>query len=354
MPPSREAHESTNRSLRWSIGAILAAGLGAAAVAIGRLGAMTSCGGPCPQLEGATALAQTPIGGSPVTAGIAAAVALGVLLWPAISSRPLRLGTGIVSLVGLGFIGALLARAPSPASPPPAEAPAADTPTAALPACPDGTFRSGEACAPCTETMSVPEAAGLFFAPMQFEATWKYANDRAIVRGAAGEAPVDDLTIEGNVSPGGQAVCASGAILVVGSASSDGPLARNEARAAARAARLASHVAKSCAKAPPVFALSFGQSRAAADAADDRALTIIGLDTPDGTPVTAALIERELGYVLDSGVHGSALLARHANFPAAGWRWVKGGQGTPTVTIAPRPFSRVDMLRDDAPPSCLG
>jgi hypothetical protein len=358
-------YDDSGGFLRGLMGLVFAVILGGGAFFLGRLGAETACNGPCESLSELSGLALTPffVAGDHITWVVAVAVLVGLILWMALASYPIQSALATAMLVIMAFLGALAVGDRVIDEPvieidiaeldPPEVTPVVREPE--IPTCPAGNYWNGEGCISCRVSETVPAAAELFFSPLRFEAAWRYANDRSYFPLSADERdfqPIGDLVIDGRVAVGGLDICASNAILIVGSASSDGPRGRNEERAARRAQRLADQVAASCPSQPEIFALSIGQSVAAEDSAQDRALTVIGLSTPDGAPITRDLIERELGFVLDSQVHGSMLLSRHDYFPQEGWVWTRGGTGRATIAVGPRPFIQEQRLRADAPAAC--
>lgn len=353
---------------RLSLSLFLAAAGGFGLFALGRFGSRALCDGACAALGPFSDMVSHPflIAGDVVCWLMVLIGVTGLVLWRGFAAVPAQAGLALVGGAAMVLWGALW---PQPATVPvevpaaPAVAPKVEpivpvkSEAPLVPECPPGNFWNGEGCLSCTIAQSVPAPAKIFFSPLAFEAAWKYADDRKLVGGQR-TFYVDDLAAGGGVSAGGLAVCASTAVLVVGSASSDGPKARNLARAARRATRLADHVAQACPGDPAIFAISVGQSGAAVDTALDRAVTVMGLDTADGAPIDAALLAEELGYAVYSDTHGAALLSRHTHFNAADWQWVRGGPPTPApgpmVAPAPRPYEMVDRLRDDAPETCLG
>lgn len=368
--------------LRWMIGLLLAAGLGAAAFYGGRMGANMLCGGACAPLANLSAAVAEPFvwNGDKICWGMVIGLGIGLILWVALSVFPRQSGLAVISLAALGLLGALFPKNIAPIPAPVAEEvmevlpepePEPEPEPIILPDpepepepveqepinCPEANFWNGSGCMSCTTPESVPEAPSVFFSPLRFEAAWGYAKDNTFYHFADSSGKestrINDLVIEGKVSAGGQAVCASQAILVVGSASSDGPLARNKARAKRRATRLAEHVVASCPNKPEIFAISLGQSRAEQDMPEDRALTIIALDTADGMKIDREMVERELGYALYGDSHGSELLSRYSAFPQTDWSWVRGGDGAINVAISPRPYVTIERLREGAPESCM-
>ncbi|WOI54450.1 hypothetical protein [Parvularcula sp. LCG005] len=353
----------------WMTGLILAIPLSVGAFLGGRWLAGRFCEGTaCEAVAPASdVLLQNfePLGDM-VSWAVVIAIGLGVLVWFALASYPRKIALAFVLLLAIAFLGFMVPGQgdeiidiiEEPLEDVLPVTTAAATPIPVEPECPAGNFFNGAGCSPCTETAMSPQPSALYFAPLKFDAAWQYADDQRYYRLAdtAAAAPyraLTDLVIDGSVSAGGQAVCASGAILVIGSSSSDGPLDRNRARAKRRADHLASQVARTCPNATAIYALSLGQSTASVDTDTDRMLTVIGLDTPDGSPVTRAKLEQELGYVLSQGTHGATLLSRHDSFPQSGWEWVEGASGKADIRIMDRPYETITRLREDAPDTCL-
>ncbi|MEM9421137.1 MAG: hypothetical protein AAF986_01305 [Pseudomonadota bacterium] len=358
---------------RTLITLLVAGALGAVAFLLGRMGAGVVCDGPCEALLPLSEMVAQPfpIAGDKICWLMALVGAAGLVLWFALASAPAQTGLASIAALGIIFLGALLPKGISfekekgePVAPPPppvstlteepASLPVAEPEPVPDPECPAGLFWNGEGCVSCTVARTEPKPASLYFSPLAFEATWQYADDRHYVTAdKADRYAVTDLVVDGGVSAGGQAVCASGAILVIGSASSDGPRARNLARAARRAKRLADRVGDACPANDAIFALSLGQSLAPTDEAGDRAVTVIGLDTPQGQPVTQSMLAEELSHVLHSQTHGAPLLTRYQHFPQDDWEWVGKAKTPANIVPAERPFHTVDRLRDDAPEQCL-
>ncbi|ADM09924.1 hypothetical protein PB2503_09354 [Parvularcula bermudensis HTCC2503] len=245
-----------------------------------------------------------------------------------------------------------------PAAPPTPNATPDLTPsivtTEAPPACETGSFWSGDECLSCFVEITQPKPAAVILSPLPFGSAWEYADDSHFVSLSAPDAerPLTDLVIEGQVAYGGQAACASRALLVIGSASSDGPDARNIARAARRAIRLGEEVTAHCAGSVQLFSATIGQSEAEKDTEIDRALTVIAIDTPDGQPISAEMIETELSYAMADGSLESPLLARLSYFPRAEWQWMQGANGPLSLTPRARPLEKVKQRRAGAPAQC--
>ena len=288
--------------------------------------------------------------------------ALGLLI--SLASAPRRKGLMAASVLALVFFGLMLAggRGERIAADLAERAgldevietlPAPVTPQAAL-SCPDGTFADGEACRSCRVERVVRTGPALTFAPVRTEAAWGYAEDDAFAAYAAANARAGSA-IRGTAAlsalpVAGDALCAADGALVLGSASSDGPSARNEARARRRAERLAGEVRRRC-PGLPVFAASLGQSDAARDAAADRAITVLAVTARDAA-VSAQTVEAELGHALATGLGEAPLLTRLANFEGE-WVWVAGGAGRFRPEAAAQPTERVWGYRDDAPAFCF-
>lgn len=383
-----DMEDRVNAGVHWVVGFFIAGALGTFSFALGRLAASNYCDGACPGLSGLGESLSAPffVMGDTLSWLLAAAILVGVFLWAAIGLR--RYALAFLLLLGLAALGAMIS---SPLAAPntgadeaptvvtePDPLPAADDadeatdvdpvvpapeaqsltlapePETPDPSCDDGAFWNGTSCVSCTVTERVPAPPAVTFDPVKFGAAWAYAKDSRFVpiSGENGVRSIDDLVIDGNVAVGAKAVCASAAVLVVGSASSDGPLARNRARSIRRARRLADHIDKNCPDDTAVFAISLGQSVRDTDLPGDRALAVIGLSAPEGGRITPALIERELGYLLNARSIDVPQLKDYKQFPQAGWQWVRGSSGVPAIIPAARPFVDQDTPRDGAPRRC--
>ncbi len=380
----RYGYEPPSRSgglLHWLVRLIVAVAISVGAVFGGRAAASRLCPGTCEALDPFRDVLLAPLSIAPdiLCWAIVAAVVLALFVWIALAHRPTLLGLLLLSLLALAFIGALFSgdrdglidwekfrsSEPLPApqtqswdiTPEPAPLPAPEP--APVLACAADEFlgEGGSACLPCFETRLEPQAPRAYFAPMAFDAAWQYAKDNRYGRmaddidaSASHFASVQDLVIAGQRAAGGRALCASGAVLVVGSASADGPADRNAARAQRRAEQLAAQVRRGCGDDLPVFALSIGQSQASVDTAADRALTVLAVDTPDGAPVTRARILEELGFAMADQAALGGVLDRTEHFPVSSWQWQDKTAAAPM--IAARPIEEVERLVAGAPSSC--
>lgn len=231
------------------------------------------------------------------------------------------------------------------------------------PECPAGNFWNGEGCSPCTVAKTEAAAPALRFVPARVEAAWDYADNRHVTAfgRSGGPLPVgalgfDELAARAEAAADSveatRGLCAADAVLVLGSASSDGPLARNLDRAQQRADALAEEVSLACGGKTPVYAISLGQSDAGDDEPTDRLVTVLGIEAVPGEAVSPSLIEAELGHALAEGGVESPLLARAGHFPLSRWSWVRGANGPVGISPAARPVETVRRLRPDAPDSC--
>ena len=349
--------------------AVLAASLGGGAFLGGRTGGSIACDGMCELLAPVADLAQgsLPGTGDALSWGWAGVAGAGLALLIALTSSPRRKVTAVVSLIALALFGLVLLggragevagsalREAGLATPPVLQALRPEARLATT--CPEGSYARGEGCLSCRVETLGPEPGAVTLSPLRFTAAWGYAEDAAyaLYESEAFAAPqlgvpLRNLTFDGQVAGLGASLCYADAALVLGSASSDGPRARNDARARRRAAQLAGQVRRAC-PGLPVYAASLGQSSASTDDAADRAITVVGVSARDGGAVGTAEIERELGHLLAEGGAGAPLLGRLRHFPGA-WTWIEGGQGRFRPDAAPRAEARSLRLRDDAPESC--
>ena len=379
--------------LAWVAGLFLAGLFTIGVVALSRMGAEAVCDGACVPLAGLSEFLHQPfpVMGDTLIWAMALAIILGVFLWIAFGTG--SFGLGIIVVLALALIGASLAgdsgegqildeeaevdpiiNNDPETDPEPTFAPETDpepdmvpdidpepmneelafSPAEpAIPQCPEGNFWNGEGCSACSVTRSVAATPKLAFHPARTQATWGYAAaDSFSTASGGGEQPILDFSLHTELAPDAGPLCTNDAVLVIGSASSDGPLERNLDRARIRAEQLASQVDGACNGQVDVFAISLGQSTAERDNFKDRALTVIGLDSLGAEPVTQALIETELGYLIKEGDHSSALLSRASYFPQADWSWVEGGTGRVRPASGQRPVETVTELRPGAPASC--
>ncbi|MEM9839979.1 MAG: hypothetical protein AAF830_12615 [Pseudomonadota bacterium] len=196
--------------------------------------------------------------------------------------------------------------------------------------CPEGAFFDGQECAPCTVEMTSEEPAQLQFEPIDTDAYWVYAShDRVSWRGA--NVPVTYLVEQ--LDEQGM-LCDAPAVLVFGSASSDGDRDRNKRRAARRADGLAAAVARVCGNGVKTFALSLGQSRNATDVEEDRPVSIVQVFPREDAEPTGSLILEELGYELAEGDAAVPLLSRRDRFPEP---WVDEDGSAADLKLEARP-----------------
>ena len=370
--------------LRLPGAALLASLIGGGAFFGGRFGGDAACDGVCGVVQPAASLLQgsLPMTSDAVSWGMAGVVGAGLALLFALLSSPRRLVTAGVSVLALAIFGLMLlgeragldgageaardvlAEAdllPTPPAPAPAPAPA-PVPTPAVLDCPPGQFARGEACLSCMVEEDVAAPAPLTLTPLRMTAAWGYASDDAFsdydspaFTAGGARTPLRNLALGQRLAVAGGDLCAADAALVLGSASSDGPRARNLARARRRAEQLAREVRGAC-PGLPVFAASLGQSTAPTDRPADRALTVLAVDSASGA-VTRAAVERELGHRLaeggPAGLPGAPLLGRLRHFPGE-WVWTDGASGRFDPAPRPRPTERTLRRRVDAPRSCEG
>ena len=358
--------------LRLPGAALLTALLGGGAFFGGRTGGQVACDGACAVVQPVANVLQgsLPMMGDTASWGLAGAIGAGGALLFALLSEPRRYVTAGVSLLALAIFGLMLlgGRAGELASdalgtvaeatdtlPAPPAAPAAP----AL-SCPPGQFARGEACATCFTEEDVPTAQALTLTPLRLAATWGYARDDSFAAydsmtfdTGGTPLPLRNFALGDRLAVAGGDLCGADAALILGSASSDGPRARNVARARRRAEQLSREVRAACPRLT-IFAASLGQSTAPTDRPADRALTVIAVEGATGT-VTRAAVEAELGYRLaeggPAGLPGAPLLGRLRHFGGE-WTWVEGGEGRFDPAPRPRPSERVSRRRADAPASC--
>lgn len=245
---------------------------------------------------------------------------------------------------------------PEPSQPVPAPRtapePRPEPPLARALSCPEGSFPRDGRCMPCFVTQTERAEPRLRFDALKTDAYWQYARaDRVMVGGKA-------VTIDAMINDvvGREGLCQAPALIVYGSASADGARDRNIIRARQRAENLAEALRRRCARVNPsidIYALSLGQSEAAEDLPEDRAISIARIEPLTVAPseLTGALILDELGYALGEGSASVPLLERRDRFPRP---W-DGPSGTASaVQIKPRPARTVEVLAADAPASCRG
>ena len=358
--------------LRLPGAALLTALLGGGAFMGGRTGGEAACGGFCEAARPVADLLQNslPMTSDAASWGMAGVVGAGAALLFALLSEPRRSVLAGLSLLALAIFGLMLlgeragetgggaaardartARTTPAPAPRPAEAPLA---------CPPGQFARGEACATCFVEEETPTGPRLALTPLRLAASWGYARDDRFAHydsmtfdtGGA-QLPLRNFALGDRLAVAGGDLCAADAALILGSASSDGPRARNEARARRRAAQLAAEVRAACPRLA-IFAASLGQSAAPTDRPADRALTVIAVNG-EGGPVTRAGVEAELGYRLaeggPGGLPGAPLLGRLHHFGGE-WVWVEGGEGRFDPVPRARPAERTLRRREGAPASC--
>ena len=357
--------------LRMPGAALIASALGGGAMMSGEFGVDGLMDGALSFLAplAGAASGSLPMTNDTVSWALAGVIAGAGGLFLALISEPRRRGMALVSVLALVFFGLMLAggRGAEIATEL-AERAGLDEVLPELPdfegralalSCPDGSFADGEACRSCTVQTEVRTGPALTFAPVRTEAAWGYAEDDAFARYAAAvpnTAGAIRATAALSALPvANDALCAADAALVLGSASSDGPAGRNEARARRRAERLAAQVRRQC-PGLPVFAASLGQSDAPADAAADRAITVLAVTARD-TRVAQETVEAELGHALATGPLATSLgeaplLIRLHHFGDE-WLWVAGGQGRFRPDAARKPTERREQLREGAPAACM-
>lgn len=314
---------------------------------------------------------KVPMTGETISWGLAGTIGAGLALVFALGSGRKRWGTALISLIALALFGLMLAGGKAggaagelveegfdaiPSLPDDIVTPGPTVQEALAqrgPDCPQGHFAKDGACFSCM-VEELPPAPALSFETADLGAAWRYASDRAVVplsfigRIGAEPEPVEDMPLARMVESRA-GLCSADAALVIGSASSDGPQDRNEARARRRAQGLAREVERFC-PGLTVYAVSLGQSRAARDSAADRALTVLAVNRDEpGAPLGGEA-------VLDALVRGSPpdgpLLSRLDQFGEA-WTWVKGGSGEIVPGARVREERRL-VPREGAPPSCTG
>ncbi|GGY40239.1 hypothetical protein [Parvularcula lutaonensis] len=212
--------------------------------------------------------------------------------------------------------------------------------------CAPDEFLSEDGCRKCMVTETVTRPPRLDFGPVETGAFWQYAKDRTVISG--GQAMDVDSFVRSLASRAD--FCSAEAVLVFGSASSDGLRSVNEQRARRRAENLADAVREACGPSgPEIFALSLGQSEAERDVDEDRPVTITAIRRSNGYELTGELILDELGYELAEGRAVSPLLERRERFPHP---W-SGPNGTASaLEVKPRPVETRMVPAPGAPESC--
>ncbi|MCQ8184332.1 hypothetical protein [Parvularcula maris] len=214
--------------------------------------------------------------------------------------------------------------------------------------CRDGQFLEGGVCTSCTVERVVTAEPKLRFRSVDTGANWVYA-ERRLVEAGSGEESVNSY-IERLAER--SSFCSAEALLVYGSASSDGMRPLNEERARARAANLAEAVRRACtgrSSGLTIYALSLGQSEAPSDVPEDRPVSISVIENLSGEELSSELVLEELEHAVAEGQNPAAILSRRDRFPQP---WT-GPRGTRDAFDAvPRPERRVRTLVPGAPPSC--
>ncbi|MEO0699726.1 MAG: hypothetical protein AAFY81_08410 [Pseudomonadota bacterium] len=213
------------------------------------------------------------------------------------------------------------------------------------PTCQSGEFYNGVACMPCEETKLETAKASLAFEAVETRAYWTYARAGMVNvdgKNIATTSFVADLAVD-------EQLCDAPAVLVLGSASSDGERARNEKRAQDRANNLADAVRAACGADANVISMSLGQSEAQVDAAVDRSVTIVKLNPVDGAAVTPELLYSELGHALANGEPSSPLIERRPVFTKP---WIGAKGEALSIEVKRRPMVRSVSLAKGAPDSC--
>lgn len=213
------------------------------------------------------------------------------------------------------------------------------------PVCEAGEFYDGVACTPCEKTTLEQAKAAISFEAIETRAYWTYA--RAGMVNVDGQNTsttgfVADLAVS-------EDLCEAPAILVLGSASSDGERERNEKRARDRADNLADAVRAACGDDANVMAMSLGQSEAEVDAAVDRSVTIVKLNPLGGKTLTPELLYSELGHALAAGEPSSPLIERRPVFTKP---WIGAKGEALSIEVKNRPLVRQTSLVAGAPSSC--
>ncbi|MEM0930741.1 MAG: hypothetical protein AAGI89_15755, partial [Pseudomonadota bacterium] len=214
------------------------------------------------------------------------------------------------------------------------------------PVCAAGEFYDGVACMPCEKTTLEQAKASLSFEAVETRAYWTYARAGMVSvdgQNITTKSFVADLAMD-------EGLCDAPAILVLGSASSDGERARNEKRAQDRANNLADAVRAACGDDANVMAISLGQSEAEVDAAVDRSVTIVKLNPAAGAALTPELLYSELGHALASGEPSSPLIERRPVFTKP---WIGAKGEALSIEVKSRPMVRTSSLVAGAPDSCL-
>jgi hypothetical protein len=343
-------------------GLVLAVLIGIAALLVGAGAALFGCASGCSFAEPGAAFMRSELG---LFGGLQMAFALGGflllgLLITLVPREPVAVFAGLfaLSLAAVSFLYFL----PPGSSPLAEEAAAAADPVLppqpedlgliadpALPErCAEGDFPLGGICTSCTVERTVSAEPKLRFRSIDTGASWVYA-ERRLVEAGSGEESVDAYI--GRLAERLD-FCRAEALLVYGSASSDGERPLNEERARARAANLAEAVRKGCtgrSDGLTIYALSLGQSEAPADVPEDRPVSISVIENIGGETLTAELVLDELGHAVAEGQVPASILSRRERFPQP-WTGPKGRRDP--FEAEPRPTRRVRVLAPSAPASC--
>lgn len=345
-------------------GLVLALVVGAVVAIVGALASLFGCASGCSWANPGSDLVSAPAPGLP---NVLMAVLLGGLL---------TLGLAIVlvprdSVKGLAAIFALLIGAdsflywlPRPSidvEPTPAVAnsgtenvvrsqPSEATSEPEPIRCRTGSFADGSSCVPCETEEVVAVEPALSFEAIETDAFWQYAKDARVVSAGSGR----ELTLRQLAENLAQdtAICDARALLVYGSASSDGERDLNVARAQARASNLADAISQACtgrSNGLTIFALSLGQSEATEDVPEDRLVGISAMSAAPGVDFESSVIFDELGYAISEGQLVAPLLDRRDRFPNP-WQGPSGTiQG---IEVKSRPMRTVISKTPGAPLSC--
>ncbi|NRA30572.1 MAG: hypothetical protein HRU11_09950 [Parvularculaceae bacterium] len=265
-------------------------------------------------------------------------------------------GVFMVLLVADGALMALKPAVPASVEPAPESVDVPDpvqetlspAPLVQLPACEAGTFRaegSTDPCIPCSREVTVAAPATVSLVPLRTGAHWVYASD-ALVSAGEGDISVGAFMTSLGETTG---LCDAPALLVFGSASSDGPPERNRRRSRSRADKLASAVAETCGSNVQTFAISLGQSQHDSDDEADRPVAITQVFPLSDDPLTARAILDELGYALAEQGASFPLLARRDRFPDP---WVSPDGEDTRLDALPRPQVMEVVPAPGAPTSC--
>lgn len=248
-------------------------------------------------------------------------------------------------LIGDGF---LMALAPPEPDPEPAEVPAPrvlPAPVGEPEACPDGEFRQDDVCVPCFVEVQRAVAPDVTAIPVLTDAYWVYASERQVHRDDTNIAPID-MVEELDAAVG---LCDAPAIVVFGSASSDGERQRNRLRAKTRGENLAEAAEAVCGNDLETYVVSIGQSRHEDDLDEDRPVSIVQIFPAQGDDLTEEMILREIGHKLAEDADAVPLLAHRDRFPGP---WVLGNGEPVSIDVAPRPMRSQRVLAPGAPESC--